>query len=240
MLGLLTSSITAAMLKPISTPKIEGAKVGTMRYKPYNDYIITKYGGHIKKFPGESMKDELHDMVESFYKKKIDGVLIDKYTLSFVSRELSKEISSKKYFGTLNHDHSEVMTHFTTRTVLTEKGDDESMSFGLLVRDKVVYDFLEDAMKENWLDYETTFASYVNNVTKKEAQRRAFVRLSSAPLFSPSDPYVYYAMGSFGCILLFLIIYGILFERRRKRRELQRQVQGQAQTKANNQAMCFK
>ena len=209
MLGLLTSSITAAIIKPTPIPNMDGAKVGSLMYRDYDAYMITKRGGNVVKYAAPDVYREFYRLIERFYLGDIDGVLIDKYTLSYATKFISN-IRGKM-------GQNKALEYFTTNTVLTEKKDEENMSFGVLIKDIEVYKYFRDGIKENWLYYETLFAEYVNNITEDEKNRRARIKDFTAPLFSPSDPYVYYAMATFTSIILLIAVFGILNEMRRRK-----------------------
>ena len=214
MLGLLTSLITAAIIKPTPIPTMQGSKVGTLAYQPYNNFMITNHGGDIVTHSEPDIHVEFYKLAESFYLGEIGGILLDKYTLSYVNKHISNTSGSMT--------ENNILKYFTTNTILTEISHIEDMSFGMLVKDFEVYDYFRDPIKDNWLYYETMFASYANVITDDETRRRAVISDYTAPLFSPSDPFVFYAMAGFGATLLLLFISGILYElyRRKSPRKL--------------------
>jgi hypothetical protein len=208
MLGLLTSSITAAMIKPTPIPKMDGAKVGTLKHRPYNDFMITKHGGRVRTYSASDVYSEFYELAKSFYLGEIDGILMDKYTLSYATKYISNMSRRMR--------QNKIPKYFTTNTVLTEKNDDESMSFGILVKDGEVYKYFENSIRDNWLYYEKMFSMYVNNISEDEQRRRLFIKDFTAPLFSPSDPFVYYAMAGFAVTLLLICVFGMLYELSRR------------------------
>lgn len=210
--GLLTSMITSAIIEKRPTPSMEGEIVGTRNYQPYDNFIVSKNGGKIKVFDGINVYEVVIKMADALYKKEISGILLDKYTLNFVAKEMSE-------LPDADMNRAVWLKHLSQDTVHTEFTDKDDMSYGICVKDKAVYDFLREAIAAHWLIFNTAFQNYANVVSRFELKRRkALKSYINARLFSPSDPFVFIAITVFGGIILCIAISGIFYEYGRKRR----------------------
>lgn len=212
MVGLLTSMITSAIIEKRPTPSMEGVLVGTRNFQPYDNFIISKNGGSIRIFEGKNVYEVVYQMAEALYKKEIDGIVLDKYTLSFVENEISalsdddmkREVSLKQ----LSQD-----------TVHTEFTDKDDMSYGICIKDKDVHDFFLEAIAEHWLIFNTKFTDYANKISRFEEKRKKTLKsYINASLFSPSDPFVFIAISVFGGMVVIIGIAGIFYEYFRKKK----------------------
>ena len=212
MLGLLTSSITAVMIKRIPSATMKGAKVGALKYRLYEEYMITKHGGYIVHDKTLDLREQFYKLIHQFRLKEIDGLLFDKYILGYAHGDNDRQTLDEKHDSDTQFD----LTNFMNYTVHTEEIDDgEDMSYGILVKESNVHKYFSDAIKDNWLYYESIFVSYAEANTHKYRQKYVTnvhtARL--ATIFSPDDPYVYYAMAGFGATLVLICVIGIIYER---------------------------
>ena len=208
MLGLLTSSLTAMMVRVTITPKMKGKTVGALMYREYDEYMIAKHGGNVKHFPHPNIVHQLYTLIQKYYAGNIDGILVDRYLLAFALGDEIHEIEQ-------GEDGANLPTYlrFAMSSEHTEKTDDSDMSYGILVKEFEVYQYISDAIKENWLYYETKFKRYANErIAKNYRKRIVEIRNSRlAPVFSPSDPYVYFAMAIIGGVIVLIGIIGIVY-----------------------------
>ena len=211
MLGLLTSSITAMMVKITPIPTMKGAKVGALKYRYYEEYIIRKHGGTLQQYNETlELQEQFHKLIHLFQLKEIDGILFDKYLLAY---QYNNQMHHKEDDSNIKID----LEYFMNNTVHTDVNDGEDMSYGILVKDGDVHSYLRDEIKENWQQYELLFVRYTEANTEqyreKYVQSVRATRL--ATIFSPGDPYVYYAMAGFSGALVLICIVGFLYERKR-------------------------
>ena len=204
MLGLLTSSLTTIMVRVPITSKMKGKIVGALMYREYDEYMIAKHGGNVKHFPHPDIVQQFYTLIQKYHARNIDGILVDRYLLAFALGEESHEI-----------DGANILTylHFAMLSEHTEKIDDSDMSYGILVKEFEVYQYISDAIKENWLHYETNFTRYANERIAMNYQKHVVEIRNSrlAPIFSPSNPYVYVTMAIIGGVIVLIGIIGIVY-----------------------------
>ena len=207
MLGLLTSSLTAMMVRVTPTPKMKGKIVGALMYRHYDEYMIAKHGGIAKHFSNSNVVHQFHTLIHEYYKRKIDGVLIDRYLLAFGLENANHGIKEED-------ENVQNVWRFTLSSDHTEKIDDSDMSYGILIKEFEVYEYFCDAIKENWLHYETIFTTYANeHIAQNYKKYVVKIRNSRlAPVFSPSDPYVYFAMAGIGGVIVLIGLVGIVYQ----------------------------
>ena len=205
MLGLLTSSLTTMMVRVPTTPKMKGKIVGTLLYRQYDEYMIAKHGGIAKHFPNSKFGQQFYTLIHEYHKGNIDALLFDRHLLAFALGNANHHIKNKNAHRdlryTLSSDHTETI-------------DDSDLSYGILVKESKVYKYFCDAIKENWLHYETIFTTYANEQIARNYKKYVVKIRNSrlAPVFSPSDPYVYFVMASIGGVIVLISIVGIVYQ----------------------------
>ena len=200
--GIVTALITNEMMNANSPPppRVEGANVGVLQYRDYDASFVARNGGIIV-WAGHDANDfrsEVFDLIRKLREKEINGILLDKQTLSFTI-DYCKEIEPM-----MEGEYLADVKYFVQHTVRTEyhyKGD--VLSYGILVKQLQHYNYFHDAIVDNRLSLDTDLAVRWN-------KRDETVKKPS--LFEPSGPYFLNSIKGMACILGFICAFGIVYE----------------------------
>ena len=144
--GILTGGITAKIVTMNSPPtmKMDGKKVGTLRFRDYDSYVVSKSGGQCVYYNGSyDFKSDVRGLLNKLRNDEIDGLLLDKYTLWFVCTMQRYDMMS------FTKEEAHFFIHDTLRTEQEVKGD--SYSYGLLIRNVEDYNYYKDFIHEKQL-----------------------------------------------------------------------------------------
>ena len=141
--GILTGDITGQVVKTNSPPpeKIDGKNIGVLRYRDYDTYVVSVYGGNIvHNTDAEDFVSDIIGLINKLKNDEINGFLLDKYTLWFVTEMRTAFMTPEmQYF-------------FTQETLFTEQeAISESLSYGLLIRNTDDYNYFKDFVHDDVL-----------------------------------------------------------------------------------------
>ena len=155
--GLLTTAIMDAN-KPLN-PDMRNADVGVLKYRAYDASLIALQGGNVIETNGWNFCSDINQLMEKLRNKKVDGILLDKYTFWLVSKwfwfmKENDDYSSLMYCMGIRKDNElkaniEFFLHYTIRTKKTYDG--ERLSYGIPLKDEDVYEYFRDAIIDNHL-----------------------------------------------------------------------------------------
>ena len=215
MMALITSILTASMVAPVPTPTMMGKRVGTLSNRFYNNHTIKKHGGKIVVFPTPVVEMELYVLMQHLKNKTIDGLLIDKYSLSYSMLYIQGLGNMNKSY--LTGEIGAVLNFFRAEIVRTEVENDDDLYYGLLVKDEEVYSYLREAVIAHWLQFNDWFLGYVVKADKSEEARiKRVKRLIGRPMFSMDDLYMQKGLIYLSAIVAVLVVVLWLYESRRK------------------------
>ena len=82
--GIITGDITSKIVEANSPPplKMDGKKVGTLRFRDYDSYVVSSLGGYCHyNTDATDFFTDVRSLLNKLRKKEIDGFLLDRYTL---------------------------------------------------------------------------------------------------------------------------------------------------------------
>lgn len=201
MFGILSALLTAELMKANfpPSPTMNGASVGVLKYREYDASEVAKHGGNIVETNGTDFLSDLFLLIHLLKEKKIDGILLDKYTLRY---SITKML---EFYQNGNVTHTRVdIEFFINNTLQTESmSRGERFSYGITVKNTNDYHYFKDTIKDNRLPMETELALDMN--------RR--IRKSKKPeLFSPNGMYFRLSLKVIAGILALICCFGVVFE----------------------------
>ena len=205
---MLTATLTGELMMAKSPPEpsMKGAKVGVLKYREYDMYVVAQRGGIAVEYSSGDFVYDLVGLMEKLQKKELDGFVLDKYTLSFAETLLTG-IKKEKESSSFERRMIEFFLSGTLRHEKTTAG--ESFSYGMLVREKKVYDFLVDVLQDNRIHFETKLALKLNKIEKSVEGR--------AVMFSYNDPNFILSLKFLMAVLSGFVMFGVIYEMRRNR-----------------------
>ena len=197
--SIFTALLTTAIMQANNPkpPGMRGANVGVLKYREYDASIIAKNGGNLIESSGWDFQSDTLQLIAMLRKKEIDGVLFDKYTLSYVSTIFEEMLVGKE------NTYKKDIEYFLNETSRTEKLTGEKYSFGILVKYYTDYEYFRSAIVDNRLTLETGITLYYNTEKKK---------IEEDVLFSPSGPLFLVSVTTIVAIIGGICAFGICFE----------------------------
>lgn len=197
---MLSSEIAKANTLP--PPRMEGTRVGAIRYRLYDAILISKNGGVLVDVKQGNTTDGIHQLILKLKEKKIDGFVLDRYLLLLFYRFFDDHWFHK--------DDVKFLKTMTVKTEITYGEDD--YSYGVLVKNDDDYDFLSDFILDNRDVINTCNGLLINQYSSTEKDR-----YEPNPLFSSSGE-VFWPSFLVSMILLALIcVFGFFYELRRRK-----------------------
>lgn len=197
--GIITATLTTILTKENSpsAPTMSGANVGLIRHRSLDEYVIARNGGNPKYNNGMFLTYfEIDSLINKLRNKSIDGFLLDKYTMKDFE-STANDIENEPTF-------SERVGFYFNNTIKTEvipTGFD--MSYGILVKEKKVYEFFRPVIMDIQLNIETKINLEWNRKKKRIDEP-----------FSLSEPYFLFMiqimLGIIGLITMFGVTYEII------------------------------
>ena len=147
--GMITGDITGKILEANDPPpkKMDGKKVGTLRFRDYDSYVVSTHGGYSQyNTDATNFSSDVLGLVNKLRREEIDGFLLDRYTLWAVldSKTTKTNLSITK-------EDAEFFHNDTLRTEQVVDGD--SLSYGILIKKledfRYFKDFIRDAQLRN-------------------------------------------------------------------------------------------
>lgn len=201
MVGIMTSIITAAMVKPFPTPKMDGKSIASVRFRPYNKMTILRHNGHIKTIDEQTSFLEMRKLFKMIQHGLLDGALVEKYNYYHFKRTM---LDSKP-------EYMEDYKRFLYYNTIIENEDD--LVYGLLVKKKTVYEYLKSSLAERFLDIELEFLELKSRLEGIDhLQQKAIEQLTSPLVFSDEEPFVKDTMVYLAVIVGVMLCFGLVYE----------------------------
>ena len=187
-----------------------GKNVAVLHFRDYDAYVVAQNDGHVVRNVGYYTFNE--DVVESIRRLRrgeVDGIAMDKWTVSAIP-------SLTKQNGISEDDIPDVhflMRHCRAET-LNYKG--ERLAYGILVRDKELYDYLEPFMKSNRMLVSIEDACDWTRQKIRDLDNNWKIERGSGILFSIRGRYFQGAMIGFIVLIVLMICFGVCFEGKRR------------------------
>lgn len=191
MIGLMSSIITAAMVKPFPTPTMQGKKVGMLRFDKYSQVTILKNNGDLKTIQGTTLEAELNALFAALRKRELDGILIDSYTLRYYL-----------------YASDTVQPQQTFPYLYTDLMNDMTMAYGLLISDKLMYDYMKKIFAQKDIDSEIKllkFMKHTGSVNRRTA-------LTEPLVFTIDEPYIKNGLIYLGIMVGIACFIGLIYE----------------------------
>lgn len=210
--GLFTSRLTGEIVKANSPEPADmnGANVGVLHYRDYDGYVVAQNGGKIvRSTKVNDFYEDFFELVKMLKNDSIDGMVMDYETLFSLPYLMNR---------TFLVPDIELVEFLTTQITTTEKiYVGEKFSYGVLVKDENMYNFLKDYVADTRFRSQA-YRTYFTNIVRREwrKQNKALTN-ANLSLFSPKSEYFIRAMTAIGMVLGLIIIFGILFEFQRKK-----------------------
>lgn len=184
-----------------STPEIAGAKVGALRHRTYDTFLIAKLGGHLVEIPPTNESLGIVEMIRMLRRKEIDGFILDRFTLIVFYRHLKRAA-----------EHRTDLDYLRTKTIRTEKSyTGEKLSYGMLVKNLAEYEFLVDFVRDNQQVINTC-----NELLLNDYSREVHVYEIQNPLFDVAGGMFWPSMITVSIIMALIVIFGIVYEYKRR------------------------
>ena len=230
MFSFLTSSITTELMSAIQhdQPSMVGKNVGVLQYREYDAHLVVSQGGKIRETRAWNFYSDFFLLVRMLREGRIDGFLIDKYTLTHVESYLSwksehldnvtydevgVEVSDMKFFR-----EETIHSHMET----TWDGYQDRMSYGVLVKHYEDYEFFNSAVRDNRLPLENTISSEMNELFPHHNMDTSLTLPPSQIYFNDSTffslyfkDYIFIMGALIAMIMVCGVVYEVYFYRRR-------------------------
>lgn len=212
MFGLLTSLFTTELINAMQpqSHSMRGSLVGVLKFRDFDGSLVVKEGGIIKESSSWNFFSDILMLIRMLKNGKIDGVLLDKYTLAYTNEYLDWKKSNVDYFLSENKSNGETYEekkddihffhYFTHRTLKVHDG--EKLTYGVLVKNMEDYVFFRDAIRDNRLPMETAVGSTMNNLFKK------YKNLDATSI----SGYFIYAVKGITIVIGGIFVFGFLYE----------------------------
>ena len=145
--GMITGDITGKIVEANAPPpkKMDGKKVGTLRFRDYDSYVVSTHGGYCHyNTNATDFFSDVRGLVNKLMKNEINGFLLDRYTLWVVlDPALTNLIFTK--------EEEEFFSNETLRTEQEVKGD--SLSYGVLIKNHEDYEYFKHYIHDAQLRY---------------------------------------------------------------------------------------
>lgn len=215
----LTTSLMTSEIGQLTNRKkdvgMKDRKIGIIKSRDYEGYVIAKNGGFTVEIHGNNLSSTLQTLLVKLQRKDIDGVLIDKYTALFLDEHISKlrQVNDTSYVNTINY--------YFKRTSQTElKHTGRRLSYGFLVKDKYIFDYLNEVIRDNQITIERKLEEAWlarRRLSVKMAPLQQAVTSSLASVLFDSDrSYFENSVIVLLAILGLICLFGIFYEIRRK------------------------
>ena len=187
-------------------PELAGAKIGALRHRTYDALLIATRGGILIDIKKEDDIAGIFTMVQLLRNKEIDGFILDRYTyITF-----SHYIDTMKY---ANKNQKLNINFLRANTIQTEqiyKG--EKLSYGILVKNLVDYEYFADFVKDTWEVLNTCDGLNINTLSGGVSIEKDYTALFdiSAGFFWPS-------FITSSVIIVIICLFGVGYEIIRKR-----------------------
>ena len=199
--SLMTSAFTAELMSVMGQhyDSMAGARVGVLKYRDYDASIVVREGGVVQESGAPDFHHDLRSLVRMLRKKEIDGVLLDKYTMAYAKRYLTSKLDtmtertnaeqvsqegSDKHMHETDEFKRDIDCFFTNTDSTLKEYTGEKLSYGVLVKRKVDFDFLNGAVRDNRLSSETAVESEMNQIFPRKKQEVVIDPSHSIPFWN--------------------------------------------------------
>ena len=206
--SILSGEITGKILEVNSPPPadIAGRKVAVLHFRDYDAYVVSQNNAKVVRNNGSY--EFIEDLVESIRKLRngtVDGIALDKSTLALIPW-LIKTKEKDEGFKSDQLGDAEFLIKDTRAEQLSYKG--ERFTYGILVHDKTLYNYLKPFMK-----YNRVLVSIEDSYDWTDEKARILdkywtIERGSALLFNTSSSYFQYTMIVVGIIICEILYYG--------------------------------
>ena len=204
MFSLMTSTFTAELMNIMGRhdDSISGGEVGVLKFRDYDASLVVQEGGIILETEAPDFYADLLDLVRMLRMKRVDGILLDKYTLAYARGYLDwKKSNLDTHIDDISKDIKYFLTD-TDSTLLPYNG--EKLSYGVLVKRHKYYEFLNSAVRDNRLSLETAVESEMNKI---------FPRKKQGAIIDPDQSVLFWnIVGWIALIIGVICVAGILYE----------------------------
>lgn len=215
--AIVAGKVTIAVMKIDSpdAPDMENARVATLRFHDFDQYLITQHGGRVVTVNYDNLHNGFSKMVAMLRQEKIDGFLLDKWTLRRVTQIIQVLNKDKKVTDKTRGQ----ITYFMQETIRTEKTINwEKFSYGILVRDREIYEYFRNAFTDNRLREELRLSlSYVRQKTRSTRKYGNIFYSEMSHLFSPQGAFFGRAIATISCLIGAILVFGVYYEWKRRR-----------------------
>lgn len=202
--SMFTASLTTEITKAVfpDKPTMVGKTIGVMKDRLDDYALVATHGGAIYESNGKGLYPDFMDLVDKVKGNRIKGISISKYVYPMLMGFFLSVNETSKYF--------EYAKYFLNDTLITElEYLGPKLSFGILVKEKEVYEFLNGFVMDNRLTLETC-SNIAFNVLRTSINKNSDSDHSN--LFSPNSGLLTPALIITCSILGFIIIFGFFFE----------------------------
>ena len=183
-----------------------------LRYRYYDALLVSSHGGFNVSSEGDHFESSVYDLVRRLRTNQIDGMLLDKYTLWSIIGNFSLHAPTNGIERSLDAPRRAEMIAFMRNSVLTTiEYKAEVLTYGILVKEKTDFDFLNDAIRSN------RFMLEMNLVERWNKAQDAFFDRHAPRLFDVEQSYFQMAVLSLCVALLLICMFGGLYEYNRRR-----------------------
>ena len=213
--GIITGEITGGIIRVNSPPPadMKDAKVGVLRYRDYDLYVISQQGGIVtQNEDATNFTSDLLQLIRKLEEREIDGFLLDKWTLWYATNILKHHSNFTEDLHLKN-----TITFFMKNTIRTEKGyEGEKLAYGILVKHMDDYEYFKDFIQDSRLRIEIRSEMYWNRFRNemKEKDIGTFYSDHRKKLFS--SKYFFYYITVLSGMLGTIVVFGIIYELGRK------------------------
>ena len=204
--GILTAFLTTEIMdaNSPSPPDMTQKNVGKLRFRDYDEYIISMYGGIAVDAKGNDIVTEVFDLITKLQNKEISGFILDKYTLYYVT------ILLKRMSNTLYQDRIRYFMEDTMRTKKAVIG--KEFTYGILVKDVDVFEYFRHFVNNNRFLVDIQGASLWNKVKRNMTDTKEGTFYSpSNILFASSEYYFRNTIIVLTVMFILICIFGIFF-----------------------------
>ena len=215
--GIFSGELTTSIIQLNSPPPadMKDALVGALWYRDYDVYVISQHGGNVRRNEdATNFTSDLIQLITKLEERKIDGFLLDKWTLYYATYILNATSYSTEDIHLIN-----TITFFMKNTIRAEKSyKGEKLTYGILVKHTEDYEYFKDFIQASRLGIEIEGALLWTMVQKeiKEQNAGTFYSTSSNILFSPSKHYFLYSTIVISAMIGIIVLFGIFYELNRK------------------------
>ena len=202
--GLLTNGIMSAN-QPYK-PSMGEKNVGVLSYRSADALFVAKQDANVHLTGKWDVYSDAIYLAGDLMNKRIDGIVVDKLTYIHMYRQAYSYWSSSGYSAispVLREYTKSAMEFLATQTVLTQKKHDtKELAYGILVKDKEVFEYLYDAFADNRFTIETYLTMFYSGVFNE----------GFAPnLFSFENTNFKNSVTALGSVIGIILIFGVTF-----------------------------